>query len=101
AVVGLAAQQGDALAVEIVTRAGRLIGAGIVTLLHIFNPEVIVIGGGVSKIGDLLFQPMHEVIHEQVISRGFLENLRIEQAVLGDDVSVIGAAALVQSLEYS
>lgn len=101
AVIGQAAQQQDALALEIVTRAGRLVGAGVVTLLHIFNPEVVVIGGGVSKIGDLLLQPMHEVIKEQVISQGFLENLRIEQAVLGDDVSIIGAAALVKALEES
>lgn len=53
-IVGEAAQQGDPLAVEIVQRAGHVIGLGLTTLLHLFNPEIIVIGGSVSRIGNLL-----------------------------------------------
>ena len=100
ALIGQAAAEGDRLALEIVERAGYFIGVGIASYLHIFNPEIIVIGGGVSKLGDYLFEPMHRAIHENVISQGYLENLRIEKAILGDNVSVIGAAALV-ALEVS
>jgi glucokinase len=97
ALIGQAAQQGDALAREIVERAGRIIGIGIVSLLHLFNPQVIVIGGGVSNLGDLLFVPMRAAVEAHVIDKGYLEGLRIERSALGDNVSLIGAAALVQA----
>lgn len=96
-IVGEAAQQGDPLAVEIVQRTGHLIGLGMTTLLHLFNPEIIVIGGSVSHIGDLLFDPMHAAIRKSVIYDGYIKHLRIEMAALGDDVSLIGGAALVHT----
>ena len=96
-IVGEAAQQGDPLAVEIVQRAGRVIGLGLTSLLHLFNPEIIVIGGGVSKVGPLLFEPVHRAIKDSVIYAGYVDNLKIEMAKLGDDVSIIGAAALVRT----
>jgi glucokinase len=95
-VVGQAAQRGDALALEIVRQSGRLIGLGIVSLLHLFNPEIIVIGGGVAlNLDELLFAPMREAIHQYAIDRAYWEKLRIERSALGEDVSIIGAGALV------
>ncbi|MBE2266919.1 MAG: ROK family protein [Anaerolinea sp.] len=94
-VVGNAALQGDAVARAIVERAGMLIGLGIVSLLHIFNPEIIVLGGGVSSIGDLLFNPMRAAIERHSIDRSYWDTLQIRQAELGENVSVVGAAALV------
>lgn len=94
-VVGQAAEQGDRVAVEQLAYAGRIIGIGIVTLLHLFNPEIIVIGGGVSKTGDLLFKPMRKAIHEHVLDEAYIENLKIEKSALADDVALVGAAALV------
>jgi glucokinase len=96
-IVGQAAAQGDALALEIVQRAGRLIGLGLTSLLHLFNPEILVIGGGVSKMGSLLLDPMRAAIRESVIYEGYIDRLRIEMAALGEDVSIIGAAALVHT----
>lgn len=93
--VGRAAQAGDALAVSVVERAGKIVGLGIVSLLHLFNPEIIVIGGGVSKIGDLLFKPMHEAIQKYSLDSSYWTNLPIVPAALEDDVSIYGAAALV------
>ncbi len=95
--VGQAAQQGDALALELVQRAGRLIGLGLTSLLHLFNPQVLVIGGGVSKIGEALLGPMRATIFQHVIYEGYTRELRIEMAALGADVSLVGAAALVRS----
>jgi glucokinase len=95
ATVGQAVQRGDALALDIVREAGRIIGLGMVSLLHLFNPEILVFGGGVSNIGEPLFTPMREAIQKHCIDRAYWENLRIEQAALGDNVSIIGAAALV------
>jgi glucokinase len=96
--VGKAAQEGDTLALSIVRRSGRLMGLGIVTLLHLFNPEMVIIGGGVSNIGDLIFDPMREAIKKHAHDPAYVEGLQIERAALGEDVSVIGAAALAATL---
>ncbi|MFW5748966.1 MAG: ROK family protein, partial [Chloroflexota bacterium] len=95
AAVGRAAQQGDALARSIVQRSGKLVGLGIVNLLHLFNPEIIVIGGGVTQVGDLLFDPMHEAIKAHCIDDDYWKDLVITTPDLGEDVSIIGAATLV------
>jgi glucokinase len=95
AIVGRAAQQGDRLALEIIREGGRFLGLGIVSLLHLFNPEIVVIGGGVSNVGELLFTPMREVIREYCIDPSYWQSLRIEQAALGENVSIFGAASLV------
>ena len=93
--VGMAAAAGDQFAVEAIAYAGRIIGLGIVSILHLFNPEVIVVGGGVTKTGDLLFAPMRQSVHEHVMDGAYTQNLRIESSALGDDVALVGAAALV------
>ncbi len=93
--VGRAVTQGDALALDAVERAGRILGMGIVNLLHLFNPEIVVIGGGVTKLGDVLFNPMHESIKAHCIDEVYWRDLVITSPVLGDDVSIIGAGALV------
>lgn len=95
ATVGRAAQQGDRLALEIVREGGRFLGLGIVSLLHLFNPEIVVIGGGVSNLGELLFTPMREAIREHCIDPSYWQELRTEQAALGENVSIFGAASLV------
>lgn len=95
ATVGRAVAEGDALALSVVDRAGRILGMGIVNLLHLFNPEIVVIGGGVTKMGDALFNPMHEAIKAHCIDEVYWRDLVITQPVLGEDVSIIGAGALV------
>ncbi|MDD9956748.1 MAG: ROK family protein [Anaerolineaceae bacterium] len=97
AMVGAAAQQGDPLALALVRRAGRLIGLGLTSLLHLFNPEVVVIGGGLSLIGAPLLEPMRDTVRREVIYEGYTRSLRIEAAALGADVSLVGAAALLRS----
>ncbi len=93
--VGKAAANGDRLALDCLAYAGRIIGLGVVTALHLFNPEVIVIGGGVAKTGELLFAAIRRTMHSQVLSDIFTAGLRLEAAALGDDVALVGAAALV------
>jgi glucokinase len=96
-IVGQAARQGDALALDIVRRAGWIIGLGMVNILHVFNPEMIVIGGGLSNMGDLLFTPMHDAIAQHVIDPNYASRCKFEIAALGENVSIIGAAALVST----
>lgn len=94
-IVGKAANQGDPLAVEVVKRGGWMVGLGIATLLHLFNPEIIIVGGGVSNIGDLLFDSMWDAVKNHCIDDDYWQNLKIERAQLGGDVALIGAATLV------
>jgi glucokinase len=92
--VGKAAVQGDALARRLVEHAGWIVGIGIVSLLHVFNPQIIVVGGGVTALGDLLFDPMRRAVDIHVIDAAYTQDLKIVPAGLGEDVSIYGAAAL-------
>jgi glucokinase len=94
-IVGEAAASGDALAIEVIERAGYLIGLGIVSLLHVLNPQIVVVGGGVTNTGELLFAPMRKAVKEHVLDPAYYEHVPIVQAALGDNVALIGAAALV------
>lgn len=94
-VVGEAATNGDKLALSIVQRSGKLVGLGIVNLLHLFNPQIVIVGGGVSNLGDLIFKPMREAIETYSIDDAYWKDLVLTTPDLGEDVSIIGAAALV------
>ena len=92
--VSQAAAQGDRVASEQIAYAGRMLGLGIVTMLHLFNPQMVVLGGGVAKSGNLLFRPMRQAIDDHVLDEAYTAQLKIEAAALGDDVALVGAAAL-------
>ncbi len=92
--IALAARQGDQLAIEAFNRAGTFLGRAVADFLHIFNPTVVIIGGGVSKSGSLLFDPMHKAIKAHVLSDHYLENVILTTASLGDDAGLLGALAL-------
>lgn len=94
-IVGKAAAAGDELAIEILAYTGKIVGLAIVTALHLFNPEIVVLGGGVTKTGAFLFDPVRQSIDKHVLDSAYTEKLRIENAALGDDVALVGAAALV------
>ncbi len=64
---------------------------GITGLVHIFNPDMVLIGGGVSVQEQLLMQPLRERVKAGVMPR-FAEHLSIERATLGNDAGMIGAA---------
>ncbi|MDH7489443.1 MAG: ROK family protein, partial [Anaerolineae bacterium] len=91
-----AARAGDALAIELLAQAGFYIGVGIVNLLHILNPGRVVIGGGVSFAGDLLFGPIRQTVDARA-PLAFRKGVDIVPAALGDDAGLLGAAALAFS----
>jgi glucokinase len=94
--VGEAALAGDALAREVVAEAGEMIGLHLANLVHAFNPEVIVLGGGVSRIGAPIFAAIARSLEAQVMNPSYLDGLRLEPAALGDDVGLIGAMVLAR-----
>jgi len=85
------ASEGDEVMLSILGRWIADIAAGIVGLVHTFNPQMVLIGGGVSSQEELLIKPLREKILERVMPR-FGEGLAVEAATLGNDAGMIGAA---------
>lgn len=81
---------GNAQIKPIVEQWIEQIGKGLVSLTHLFNPEVIVIGGGVSKQDDLFIQPLCAYVISHVMKK-FKEDLRLVAATLGNDAGLVGA----------
>jgi len=93
-VVSLAAEQGDELAKELISRLGYYFGVGLANLVNIFNPELILIGGGLAKMGDLLLKPAISVVRARAFKTP-ANSVEIKPALLGDDSGVLGAVAFV------
>jgi glucokinase len=91
-VIHSAAEQGDSLAKELIARTGYYVGVGLANLINIFNPQLIVIGGGLSNIGDMLLGPAFEVAGERAYKEAF-QAVRFASAELGRNSGVLGAAA--------
>ena len=85
------AAQGDKAMLEIMDRWIGDIAAGIVGLVHTLNPQMVLIGGGVSSQEELLIRPLRERILKTLMPR-FAEGLQVEAATLGNDAGMIGAA---------
>lgn len=94
--ISQAAAAGDGLALEAYARAGRYLGMGIATFLHIFNPSIVILGGGVSLSGPQFFESMQEEIQRHVISPAYLNHLTITYSALKDDSGLLGALALAR-----
>ncbi|NTU55913.1 MAG: ROK family protein [Anaerolineales bacterium] len=91
-----AARQGDPLAISAFARAGHYLGIAVANYLAIFDPSILIFGGGVSQVGDLLFKPFEESLRKQVFHPHYLDNLTITRAALGDDAGLLGALALAR-----
>ena len=90
--VSRAASGGDALAGELITQTGRYLGVGFANLINLFNPELIVIGGGLANIGEPLLKPAYEEAKARAFTRSY-EAVSFVPAALGVDSGVLGAAA--------
>lgn len=89
--IGIAARGGDSLALDVIAEAGTYLGVGLVNLVNIFNPEMIIVGGGVAKLGDLLLEPARRVVRERAFQIS-AQAVRIVPAQLGDKAGICGAA---------
>ena len=86
-----AAKEGDALAVEVVRDTAKFLGIGVANLLNAFNPEVVVLAGGVTQAGDALFEPMRAEVRRRAFKPA-VDACRIVPGVL-PNAGVIGAIA--------
>jgi len=91
--VAEAAKKDDDLAKEAFTRAGGFIGQAVAEFLHIFNPSIVIFGGGVSQSGRLILDPIDESMKRNIMDKSYLDGLQIATAKLGDDAGLLGALA--------
>jgi len=89
--VAMAAREGDSLALGVINKVATYLGVGLVNLVNIFNPEMIVIGGGMAKMGDLLLDPARQVVTDRAFPVA-AKAVRIVTTQLGDDAGMLGAA---------
>jgi len=92
-VVSQAARQGDELALELVHEIGKYLGIWLGGMINLLDPDIIIIGGGLSSIGDLLFTVIRETVPHYTLNP-FVGNIRIVPAQLLNNVGILGAAAL-------
>jgi glucokinase len=92
--VGAAAANGDPAALALLNRAGTALGAGLANFINIFNTEIIVLGGGVSEIGEPLLNPVRRAI-ETFAMPVMREGVELVPSSLGLKTGIYGSAALV------
>ena len=89
-----AAEKGDKFAVELLSEAGYHIGRGVAILIHLLNPEAVILSGRGSIAGKVWRIPLQQALNEHCIPR-LSVNTTIEVSALGNDAELTGAAALV------
>jgi glucokinase len=88
----IAAQRGDEVARDILLDAGVVLGRALVGFVNVFNPKLIVIGGGVGEVADFMVERAAEVMRGEALAGR--RDVTVAQAVLGNDAGILGAAAL-------
>jgi glucokinase len=92
-IVTMAALKGDRLARRIMQDTAELIGLALANVVNMFNPELLIIGGGVAQAGDLLLSPIKQTVKSRAM-REHAKMVEVVAAELGEDAGVIGAAWL-------
>jgi predicted NBD/HSP70 family sugar kinase len=91
--VGEAARRGDYCALTTIRRSGRLIGQTLASAVNILNPSVIVIGGGVSRLGHALLAEIRSAVYKRSLPLA-TRNLPIVMSELDDVAGIIGASVM-------
>jgi glucokinase len=94
--VAEAADLGDADANEILDQAMIYLGVGMANLVNLLNPQVLVIGGGLTKMGARLFEPIRRIVDQRAFPAA-ASAVEIKRAELGENVGLLGAAAVAMS----
>ena len=91
--VSAAADGGDEVAAAIWDESVTLLAAGVASIIHAFNPSLVVVGGGVTNAGDLLFEPLRRAVAERTMP-WLHDAVTLVPAALGDRAGILGAVAV-------
>ena len=94
--VFLAGQQGEAEATALIESAGRYLGIGLASLINVFNPQAIVIGGGLVNMGETILGPAVETARTRSFAQSFTD-VRIVEGELGERAGALGAIAVARN----
>lgn len=89
------AEQGDLEMKKVVEAYIRRLGLGIVNIVNIFRPQLVLLGGDIPKQGESLLSPLRRIVEEECFGRDKGDVPEIEEAILGREAGMIGAAGLV------
>ena len=98
--VGDAAREGDTVATEVIRESGQYVGDVLAGLVNFYNPEMIVIGGGVSNLGNLLLSSIRQTVLHRSLPLA-TRNLQIVFSEIGPNAGVIGAVSLAMDYMFS
>ncbi|HSR48866.1 MAG TPA: ROK family protein [Anaerolineales bacterium] len=93
-----AARRGDPVASEVLQAASVALGTALAGLVHVFNPERIVLGGGVSQAGAFFLDQIERTLRASLMHPAFGGDLKVVPTALGDEAALLGAVALVQAM---
>ena len=91
-----AAASGDAVALAAFASVGQWLGVGVANLVAAFDPEIVVVGGGLSAAGDLLLEPARAALRESLVGAPHRDIPPVVRAALGPEAGAIGAATLAR-----
>jgi glucokinase len=91
-----ASQEGESEAGAIIERAGRYLGIGLASMINAFNPQAIVLGGGMMNMGDAILQPAIDVARLRSFEQSFTD-VKIVEGELGDRAAALGAIAVART----
>lgn len=98
--VGCAAREGDPASIEIIRESGQMVGDVLASLVNFYNPDMIVIGGGVSNLGNLLLSSIRQAVLNRSLPLA-TSNLDIVFSGIRDDAGVVGAAHLAMDYIFT
>lgn len=91
--IGLAAKSGDSFSINLLKEVGEYLGTGVINLIHLFNTEVIVFGGGVMNMSEFILPSVKETATRYGIQK-MVKDVDITKTVLGKNAGVMGASGL-------
>lgn len=95
--IAAAARSGDRIAVDVLHAAAVAIGIALAGLVHVFNPQRIILGGGVSQAGASFLGEIERTVIESLMHSSFADGLDVVPTALGDEAGLLGAVALVDA----
>ena len=89
----------DALCIDAIDEIGTLLGVQVASMINIFNPDVVIIGGELAMTGDYLLQPLKTSVSKHVLNR-VREDTVIRTSQLGEDAGVLGGCLMARSIDF-